>query len=597
MSFFPRSIVTFLLPPLLLVADAAAATFLSDGYAVRVWQTEDGLPQNLVTSAVQTRDGYLWLGTHGGLARFDGERFQTFNSVNTPELVDRRIVRLFEDDSNTLWIGHESGAISRYRDGKFDAFAPSSGAENDNIIGLGSDAQGRMWAMRQSGVVDSLADGRRIPSLISPELPGIMGWSRSPSGSIWVIENGRVAHLDDGALRQVSFAFPYYESTGAHVAASANGGIWVLRDDRILRWVDGKIVEDRGMFPWPPGSRSCCLELRDGTLAVGTIYSGLYLVFGDGRPPVCFDRSKGLPQNWIRFLYEDREGNLWAGTGSAGVVSIHSTAFSVLNPPDQWKGCTVVAVAPGRDGSLWIATDGAGIYRHNNGEWSHYGEAEGLGNIYTQAVTETPAGEIWAGSFWWGGPYRLENGRFVHPPHVDPRTSPVLSLLPLDGDRLLVGTREGLLELKDNRSTWLLKSPEGSDDDVTAIAQDRDGAIWCGFARSGVARLADGKVTAFRRPDGLASDAVQCVFADDDGSVWIGTADNGLSRFKDGHFSHVKAAQGLADEVISHILDDGRGYLWLSTHHGLQRIAKTELNRCADGLAATMSSQTYDRGD
>lgn len=595
----PRRFLLLLLMMLRGIASCDGATsFLAEGYVIRVWQTEDGLPQNFVTSAAQTRDGYLWLGTNAGLARFNGESFRVFSPTNTPAFSDRRISQVFEEAGGALWIGHESGAISCYQDGKFTTFAEPPGTEDESIIGLGSDTQGQMWALRMNGAVDSLDDARRFPSLIAPEHPGIMGWSRSDTGSIWITENGRIARIAGGTLQPVEFDPSFYDTTGGQLAAAADGGVWIIRDNRIRKWRDGHWSEDRGEFPWRYGAIACALELRDGTLAVGTVQSGLYLVFPDCRPSVRFDRANGLPQNWVRFLYEDREGNLWTGIGNGGVVSIHPSAFSMLISPDQWRGCTVTAVAPSRDNGLWIATDGAGLYRFHAGEWTRYAEAEGLSNPYVHAVTETRAGDTWAGSYWWGGPYRLENHRFALSPSVDEKTSPVLSLLaPPDGDRLLVGTREGLLELEGTRSTWLVKSPGGFADDVTAIVQDRDGAIWCGFSRSGIARLAHGETTFFRRKDGLASDAVQCVFADDDGSVWIGTADNGLSRFKDGRFTNLGADQGLADEVVCHILDDDRGYLWLSTHHGLQRIAKHELNRCADLPAATFTSQIYNRED
>jgi len=582
----------------LLASEGLAATFLAEGYTLRVWQTDDGLPQNMVTSAVQTHDGYLWFGTNSGLARFNGERFQVFNSANTPALRDRRVARLFEDAKETLWIGHEAGAITRYREGRFEHFMLPSSAENEKIIGLGSDEQGRLWAMRENGAVDSLDDGNRLPSLIAPERPAIMAWTRSARGSIWLAENFRAARLANGKLTAVSLDPPRYDDNVVGIAAAADGGAWILRDGRIRRWKDARWTEDRGDFPWPAGSLACCLELRDGTLAVGTIRSGLYLIFRDGRPPARFDRSNGLPQDWVRFLYEDREGNLWAGAGSAGLVSIHASAFSILNSPDQWRGCSVLSVAPGRDDSLWIGTDGAGLYRYSAGQWTHYGADEGLENLYVSAVTESREGEVWAGNYWWGGPYRLHDGRFVRPEGVDDTWSQVVALLsiPRTGE-LLVGNRDGLLKLNGDDSTWLIKSPEGPADDVCAVARDREGVIWCGFSQGGLARLAGGKLSIFRRKDGLGSDAVQCLLSDDDGSLWIGTADNGLTRYKNGRFTNLGAAQGLADSVVCYILDDGLGYFWLSTHHGIQRVAKDELNRCADGAIPAVSSQIYDRND
>jgi len=593
-----RSLAALTLVLALPATGTLAATFLAEGYSIRVWDTEDGLPQNVVTSAVQTQDGYLWFGTYSGLTRFDGERFQVFDSANTPMLRDPRVARLFEDGKGTLWTGHESGVVTRYRQGRFEPFATPSGTENERIIGLGSDEQGRLWAMRDNGAVDCLDAGTRLPSLIAPNYPGFMAWTRNARGQIWLAENGQAAALVEGSLVPLSLGPALGDGFVRGIAATADGGVWILGGNRIRKWKDGRWVEDRGNFPWPAGTLSCCVELHDGTLAIGTIYSGLYLIFGDGRDPVRFDRSNGMPQNWIRFLYEDREHNLWAGAGSAGLVSIHATAFSVLNSPDQWQGCSVLSLAPDRDNGLWVGTDGAGLYHYSAGRWTRYGDEQGLGNPYITAIAETAAGEVWAGNYWWGGPYRLENGRFVRPGYIAETSSLVVGLLdiPATGE-LLVSTRDGLLRLHDHQSTSLIKSPGGAADDVCAVTRDRKGVIWCGFAQGGLARLDNRQLTIFRRKDGLASDSVQCLLSDEEGALWIGTADNGLTRFKDGKFANLGRTHGLADNIVCHILDDGLGYYWLSTHHGIQRVAKAELNRCADGTIPVISSQIYDSSD
>ncbi|HLP24511.1 MAG TPA: two-component regulator propeller domain-containing protein, partial [Acidobacteriota bacterium] len=529
-----RSFPVWLLTLAVLATSAHASTFLAEGYAVRVWQAEDGLPQNLVTSAVQTRDGYLWFGTWTGLTRFDGERFQLFDSASFPELHDRRISALFEDRDGTLWIGAESGVVTRYRGGRFEPALLSSGAAGEKVIGLGSDEQGRIWAMRHNGTIDALDKGSEsITSLIAPALPEEMAWTRNEHGHIWVSENSQAVRLVAGKLVPVPFTpSPRSGTRVATIAASTGDGVWILADNRIRKWEQGQWTEDRGAFPWPSGPVACALELRDGTLAVGTIYSGLYLIYRDGRPPAHIDSRNGLPQNWVRFLYEDREGNLWIGAGTAGLASIHPTVFSVLNSPDLWQGCTVLSVAPSRNGGLWIGTDGAAIYHYAAERWQHFGDAQGVLNGYIPAVTESPNGDVWMGHFWWGSPCRLENGRFVRPAGVDERLSPAFALL-ASADDLLVGNRDGLLQLKGDLSTWLIKAPHASAGAALAIARDRAGGIWCGFEEGGLAHLADGKVTIYHREDGLASDSVRCLLVDGD-TLWIGTADRGLCRYKDG---------------------------------------------------------------
>lgn len=585
---------------LFLGTGARAGTFLVDGCSVRVWQTEDGLPQNMVTAGAQTQDGYLWFGTYSGLARFDGERFEVFDSNNSPGMKDHRIARLFEDAQGTLWMGHDSGAVTRFRNGRFDPIDLQDSGLNPKIIGLGSDEAGHLWAMHENGILDSVEDGRRIPSILGEYHPAVMAWSRNPTGTIWLAENGKLAQLKNGGLIPVSLPEPQGSNYVLCLAAAADGGVWVLCDGRIRKWKDGRWAEDRGAFPWPEdrGTVACCLELRDGTLAVGTIYFGLYLIFSDGRPPIHIDVDHGLPQSWIRFLFEDREGNLWAGAGSAGLVSIHASPFSVLDAPRAARGCSVLSVASAPDGSLWIGMDGGGLYHHRDGVWTHYGPDQGISNWYIPSIAVSPRGEVWVSDFWWGGPYRLEQGKFVRPPGIEENSNPSYALLATaEAGELFAGTRDGLRHLRDGRSTWLVRPPANAVPEVCAIVRDQTGALWCGFARGGLARVVDGRVSLFRESDGLPSDAIVALCADPDGTLWIGTADRGLSRLRDGRFANLSRAQGLVDDAICAIVDDGLGYLWLSTRHGLQRIAKNELNRCADGAADLLLSHVYDRSD
>ena len=163
MFLVPRTLTRWASLPLIATVSFAATT-LSEGYSIRVWRTEDGLPQNTVTSAVQTRDGYLWFGTYSGLARFDGERFAVFDTANTPELPDPRITCLFEDGSGTIWIGLETGMLARYREGRFATVPLRSDSAPNPVIGIGSDERDHLWAMRQNGHIDSLQGGPRLPS-------------------------------------------------------------------------------------------------------------------------------------------------------------------------------------------------------------------------------------------------------------------------------------------------------------------------------------------------------------------------------------------------------------------------------------------------
>ena len=134
-------------------------------YVIRTWQVEDGLPQNKVTAVVQTRDGYLWLGTYSGLARFDGVHFTVFDGNNTPELRSSRVTSLCEGADDTLWIGDESGQVTQYKDGKFKAVPFHPAWSGGKIYDIATDEVGDVWLLNEAGELARVRDER----VLTPE--------------------------------------------------------------------------------------------------------------------------------------------------------------------------------------------------------------------------------------------------------------------------------------------------------------------------------------------------------------------------------------------------------------------------------------------
>lgn len=91
-------------------------------YVHQRWQRADGLPQNTVNALAQTTDGYVWVGTNAGLARFDGTRFTVFDGTNTPELAVAHVLALYADRDGSLWIGTAGDGLVRLTGGRFTAF-------------------------------------------------------------------------------------------------------------------------------------------------------------------------------------------------------------------------------------------------------------------------------------------------------------------------------------------------------------------------------------------------------------------------------------------------------------------------------------------
>jgi signal transduction histidine kinase/ligand-binding sensor domain-containing protein len=585
-----------LLPGPLGAAPAGQPEQQNAGFSFRSWQVEDGLPQNSVTAIVETRDGYLWVGTYGGLARFDGERFHAYSAATTPALQDDDIVSLYEDADGALWIGHESGAVSVYRNGRFAVVRKASDSSSLKIVGIGASESGAIWTLRDDGSLQSGAGGRIIPRR-EGHRPGMLQFARDTTGQLYANRDGQVSRLEgDSRMVPVNFGPASQSDYVLGFCPARAGGLWVVRDDRLRRWKGVAWAEDRGAVGIVEGGVSAMIELADGSVAVGTTDRGLALFFPDGRVQ-RFDQGNGLPQNWVRSLQQDREGDLWIGIGTDGLVMMKPALFSMTNPPDRWDGHTVLSVAPGRGGALWIGSEGGGLYRYDQGTWSHFGREQGLSNLYVWSVAEDAGGATWVGT-WGGGLFRLQGNLCSRVTGLDAGNAPVLAIEPTPEDHgLWAGIGNGLVHWCGGAAEWVYKARAGATNNISTVIRDRSGTLWFGITGGGLGMLKGGNATIFTHGDGLASDRVNCLLAEDDGTLWIGTADAGLSRLKNGRFSSIGMAQGLPNSVICHIADDGHGFIWISTHHGILRFAKSALDECADGGSPSVSGLFYERDD
>jgi signal transduction histidine kinase/sugar lactone lactonase YvrE len=574
-----------------LAASSVAAAL--PNYINRLWTTDNGLPDSCVKSVIQSQDGYLWLGTRSGLARFDGVRFTVFNGGNTPEMQSPHVTCLFEDAAGAIWIGHETGELTCYQNGKFRAVPIRARWHGGKIYGIGADLAGDIWLLNGDGELARVKDWFVIPSPPG-KAPVRVAMVRKLAGGFCIQRDDRVSELEGNHLRPVPFDQPPRNRYVQGIGASHAGGFWVMTEGRVRKWKDGQWTEDLGPAPWGFAGVNTLLETKDGSLAVATPDEGLYLIF-PGQGILQFCRTNGFPDDWIASLCEDREGNLWVGTGNSGLVMMRSRNVTTLNPPDHWQGRRVLSVACGSDDALWIGTEGAYLYRFAGGNWTHFESSAGLNHRYVWSVVLDAQGRTWAGT-WGGSVFEWNGSRFELVPELKDFGVPAPALLATTNMGLLIGTSAGLMQYEPGKVAWLAREPELALPDVRTVTEAPDGTLWFGMSGGGLGRLQQGVLRQFRRSDGLSSDFVQCLHLDDDGTLWIGTF-NGLDRFKDGGFVAITKKQGLSDDTICAIEDDGRGYFWLSSHGGVLRVDKTELNRCADGQIKELHCLTYGLSD
>lgn len=579
------------LRPLNVVAEDAGLP--AAGFAMENFGTDDGLPQNSISAIIQSRQGYLWMGTYNGLVRFDGVRFKVFDASTVPPLTDGQITSLLESADGTLWLGHESGEVSQFREGRFHSVDLSERWPRETVVGIEEDAEGEIWVLNNQGTLLRVSDQTMLTPLNTPNdaSSGDPSLLRDTAGNIWMTHRGVAGMTTAEGLTAIDFSdvdgTPYI----VDLCASRDGGIWVITSTTLQKWKDGQKVADLGPCAWGDSFVACAMETKDGRLVVGTLDLGLFIVDPAGKVS-HLTRESGLPHEMVKSLCEDHEGNLWVGTSGAGLIVLRRAKVVMANPPDDWRGRSVLSVAAGRDGSLWAGTEGAGLYQLSKGQWRKYGSVDGLPNPFIWSVLEDRQGTLRIGT-WGEGLFVRSEGSFSVAPGWDELQIPVTSMLEASDGTVWVGTGRGLLKLNDTNVTWIYGNEDTSSLDVRTILEDQAGTIWFGTSGDGLGQLTDGSIKFFTTAEGLASNVILDLSADDDGTLWIGTLDNGLSRFKDGLLRTINMEAGLANNVIGGVADDGLGHLWLSSQRGVLRVSKEDLHRYADGTTDAVRCLVY----
>lgn len=563
-----------------------------DNFLIQSWETDQGLPQNHGTSIVQTRDGYLWLGTYNGLTRFDGERFTVFNKANSPGLSSSRITSLYEDRGGILWIGHDTGELSQLKAGRFTPVALSHHWLGGPIVSILEDPQSHLWILSESGLLLRIQDGFAVPQDPDTRLNQPLSLALDSQGRFWRAHGGRIREISDtGITNRTPIPFKSYV---VRLCAQRKEGLWVASNSELLEWIPGNAATRWGAVPWGDEPVTAMLETQSGLLWVGTQAKGLFVLDRQGHV-ARYNQTNGLPHDWIRSLGEDSEGTLWIGTGS-GVCALRQRRIVTIGSKTLFQGRTLLSITSTRRGDLWVGTEGAGIFQRHDQEWTHYGKESGLANLFVWSLLEDPQGQLWAGT-WGSGLYRWDAGRFVraHPSLAEGLN--VTALLASSDSGLWIGTQQGLVKLKNAQLERYAQDWQRPD--VRAIAEAPDQTVWFGMSGGGLGQLRRGELKAFTQRDGLPNDYVWSLLVDseDPAVLWIGTFGGGLCRLKSGAFKTIGEAQGLPNNVITHMTDDGHGSLWLGSYSGILKVAKSELNRCADGLTRSVAVNAFGKGD
>jgi ligand-binding sensor domain-containing protein/signal transduction histidine kinase len=564
--------------------------FLS-GYTTAQWQTPEGLPEQTVQALAESVDGYLWIGTSGGLLRFDGARFTEYSRSTTPAFAENSVFCLMTDRDGTLWIGTEGGGLIRLSNGVFRRFSAADGLSDGFIRSVIEERSGAILIGTDNGLFQ-LADphaerATRVDDTV--ELPPIAvhALMQDRAGSIWVGGSRlmRLSATPDAKPQEYRLPGHYSENRVKSILQTGDGTIWVGTVSGLQRLRPG--ATDFVSLPEIRGTVRVLRETSDGTLWIGTIGRGAFTYRNGALRKVA--PHQPLPSGTVLAIREDSLKNVWLGT-EAGMVRLSRTPVTLTPLPDasdfetiaadtdgslwvastklfhlvhgvatqynfpQLHGARVRNVFRDRNGTLWIGTDGSGLFHLASGSTQQYTTANGLTNNFVRAIMEAKNGALWVATD--EGVSRIENSTIRN------------------------------FQVRDGLSYF----------SVRAIVEGANGDIWIGTDR-GLNRLHGDAFQQDVATAALGAEKVWAIHASADGEMWFGTRDSGLYRFANSRIQRFTEDEGLAANSIYSILEDRHRHLWIGSPEGVSLIDRSEFEQDRDYTKQHLSQRFYSQSD
>jgi signal transduction histidine kinase/ligand-binding sensor domain-containing protein len=550
---------------------AAAESESAKRFLVRSWQSEDGLPGNVLRSVAQAADGYLWVTTPEGVVRFDGVQFTGFEAEPDATLARLSMRGLFPMPNGDVWIATARGGLLRWHGGRLRAVHP----------------EGKDFVPQNASVSQVFAD---------------------PAGGVIAVRGSELWKIDEAGNPQLVPPTPTIEQRRvADLAAWANRG-------RVTATGENPRLLDRRGRVW-------------------TVTASEGITIGDAESPAAVipvpAAESGLR---VSELCEDREGNIWVATGEAGLLQVRERRVDVFSVRHGLSDRTALPVLQDQSGAWWVANKSGGLDRFAENRVSHFSVGP---TRSVSALLEDHAGNLWAatrngsvfrlengeflsaftapdapskvaamaedsnGSIWFGGVQglaRLSSGAFTVFGAEQGFPAAEVTALAIDtNDRVWVGTTKGeIFRSEGNHFVLTNSNDEIPKRPVSAIQFDSNGTVWFAVFGGGLVRWREGSFFRFSNSAGLAESRLTAVLDDNTGYLWLGSlggifrvAKSELDAIARGekfsaNWLRLDRADGMLSRECTGIFQPAAwrghdGELWFPTVNGVARIRPDQL--------------------
>lgn len=503
---------------------------IAQQYAFKRFSVEEGLPRSGVYSLLEDSGGFLWVATEGGgVAVFDGNSFQIYNSTNG--LPNNTVRVLAEDSKGNIWMGTNGSGVVRFDGQKFISINEQTGLSNNYVRSVIEDDDGNIWAGTYGGGLNKISFA---------------------GDSISIEVFGSADELKSDIIR--------------YAVKDSNGTVWFGTDGGLVAYTRGKFIH-YGVEDGLPHKKVLVLfEDQQRNLWIGTSEGATRF---DGTEFKTFTSEDGLISDRVRAFSQDRKGNIWIGT-KKGVSMYNGEGFQTFTEANGLSNNRIRHIISDQDGDIWFGTYFGGICRFSGAAFVHFSQDDGLSNEQVEAVA-VDGKTIWAGTH--DGVIQVMDDDLDFEVHLDPLNR---SLQDLTVNDIMIhpehgrwfGTSDGLFHEKDGKAEPVKVNGFDFTEDVMVI-QPQDDYVWIG-STEGISLLEKSGqdwtlAEYFSQPD-LNEGQVSDVIIDKYGNAWIAFMSAGLMKFDGTEFLDVEIPSQL-NGVAS--LEIGPfGFLWIGSREG-----------------------------
>jgi ligand-binding sensor domain-containing protein/signal transduction histidine kinase len=569
---------------------ARASVFATDlvepANSMHTWHVADGVPSDYVTAVVQGRDGFIWVGTSAGLARFDGVKF---TKVNPPESLTNNltgITALCEDSNGYLWIGTEQNGLFELAQGRMLHYGREQGFSNDNVTSLAADGHGQVWIGSDAGL--SRWTGRKFDIFTRADgLPDefIAGVNVARSGTVWITTHEGMCQFVGGHIAPYAFQTESQGRSPEYLGAyeDRRGNLWAFGDTYLINLAEGKRFNYFRSSESPSVRIWSLCEGADGRLWIGTSGRGLFC-FEDNRFQPVMPSENRWPYD-VRAIFEDREGNLWLGTSGGGLTYMRLQSIHVWPGGQGLPDNPPTSLALDADGRIYVGLQRGGVWMRESGRYEQLGGSEGSElQSFISSICVARDGTTWAGTLG-DGLYGLRNRRSIRFTTADGLADDtVLAVcVDLEGNVWASTLAGGVHRLSANRLTRFGSAQGLPEAAVTVMISAAGGGLWLGTRDGQIMREQDGKFTVFEVQGSSGHYPVLALHEAEQKRLWIGTLGGGLLCCTNGATMSWNVNDGLPNENIAGIVEDSAKNLWLATGAGICRIAHGDVLKALEG--------------